>query len=98
MATLPSARFPRTARVAASLIIINKTTIRREGRRPAPAGAGASAAGMPAGASAVEAAGAAEAAATEAASGEAAETDTQGVQEGMEDPGTAHGGSSEIKN
>ena len=29
MATLPSARFPRTARVAASLITINKTIIRK---------------------------------------------------------------------
>ena len=52
-------------------------------------GAVASDAGMSKGASVVEAARAAEAAATEVAPGETAETDTQGVQEGMEDPGTA---------
>ena len=34
--------------------------------------------------------------ATEAALGEAAETDTQGVQEGMEDPGTAAAARSKI--
>ena len=48
------------------------------------------------GALAAEAAGAAETAATEAASGAVAEADTQGVQEGMGDPGTASG-SSNIK-
>ena len=52
-------------------------------------GAVAGAADATVGALAAEAAGAAETAATEAASGAVAEADTQGVQEGMGDPGTA---------